>query len=302
MRDQPVRADILTVAQDYGATLRKCGGEFIGPCPVCGGTDRFGVNAAKQIWNCRQCGKGGDAIELVRHVESVSYRDAVERLTGEKAMAAPQRRPSRPIEPSDYEREQHRKAVWLWSLRRPAIGSPVERYLREARGYTGLIPATLGFLAPTKPEHHAAMIAAFGVCDESEPGVITAPIIVEAIHLTLLKPNGSGKAAIARNKLIVGSPQGQLIVLAPPNDLLGLAITEGIEDALSVHAATGLGAWAAGAAGFMPALASVVPIYIDCVTVFEDADKAGQRSTPLLAEGLSARGIHADILPLGGAP
>jgi hypothetical protein len=31
--------------------------------------------------------------------------------------------------------------------------------------------------------------------------------------------------------------------------------SEGIEDGLSAHVATGVGAWAAGAAGFMPALA-----------------------------------------------
>jgi hypothetical protein len=38
------------------------------------------------------------------------------------------------------------------------------------------------------------------------------------------------------------------IVLAPPNDLLGSSITEGIEDALTMHEATGLGTWAAGSA------------------------------------------------------
>ena len=48
-------------------------------------------------------------------------------------------------------------------------------------------------------------------------------------------------------------------MLAPMNDLLGLAITEGVEDALSIHAATGLGAWAAGAASRLPALADAVP-------------------------------------------
>ena len=31
-----------------------------GPCPVCGGTDRFSVNVKKQVWNCRGCGLGGD--------------------------------------------------------------------------------------------------------------------------------------------------------------------------------------------------------------------------------------------------
>jgi phage/plasmid primase-like uncharacterized protein len=39
------QADILAVAQRHGAKLRRVGGgEFVGPCPVCGGTDRFSVN------------------------------------------------------------------------------------------------------------------------------------------------------------------------------------------------------------------------------------------------------------------
>ena len=40
------------------------------------------------------------------------------------------------------------------------------------------------------------MIAAFGLCDESEPGVIIAPRDVTAVHLTLLRPDGSGKAEV----------------------------------------------------------------------------------------------------------
>jgi hypothetical protein len=26
-----------------------------GPCPRCGGTDRFSINTKKQCWNCRHC-------------------------------------------------------------------------------------------------------------------------------------------------------------------------------------------------------------------------------------------------------
>ena len=61
----------------------------------------------------------------------------------------------------------------------------------------------------------------------------------------------------------------------PPNDLLGLAICEGVEDALTAHEATGLGAWAAGSAGRMPALASVIPHYIEALTIYAHDDKAG---------------------------
>jgi hypothetical protein len=96
---------------------------------------------------------------------------------------------------------------------------------------------------------------------------------------------------------MVGGPGGLPIVFAPPNDLLGLAITEGIEDALSAHQATGLGAWAAGAAGFMPKLVAIVPGWIDCVSIFADANEAGETNSTKLAAALNARRIHAEVLP-----
>ena len=85
------------------------------------------------------------------------------------------------------------------------------------------------------------------------------------------------------------------------NDLLGLAICEGIEDALSIHEATGLGAWATGTASRLPAVADAVPDYTDCVTIFADADKAGQENAAKLAARLNARGIFAEVLPSSGA-
>lgn len=37
-----------------------------GPCPSCGGHDRFSINPSRQAWNCRGCGKGGrDGIGLI---------------------------------------------------------------------------------------------------------------------------------------------------------------------------------------------------------------------------------------------
>src|SRR5262249_53428655 len=118
---------------------------------------------------------------------------------------------------------------------------------------------------------------------------------VGAVHLTLLQRDGSGKADIEKPKLIVGSPAGLPIVLAPPNDLLGLAITEGIEDGLTAHVATGLGAWAAGSGGFMPKLSDALPDYIEAVTVYAHQDKAGQNGAHQLAAALRWRGIEAVV-------
>jgi Toprim-like len=79
-------------------------------------------------------------------------------------------------------------------------------------------------------------------------------------------------------------------VLAPTNDLLGMLITEGVDDALALHEATGLGAWAAGSAPLMPYLAGVVPSFIEAVTAVGDSDENGIRYASELAVRLRARG------------
>ncbi|WP_185969928.1 primase-helicase zinc-binding domain-containing protein [Rhizobium straminoryzae] len=49
--------------------------DYEGPCPRCGGTDRFAVNRGKSKWLCRGCGTGGrDAIGLAAHVLHLDMR------------------------------------------------------------------------------------------------------------------------------------------------------------------------------------------------------------------------------------
>jgi hypothetical protein len=134
------------------------------------------------------------------------------------------------------------------------------------------------------------MIAAFALATEPAPGSLSiVDADVRGVHVTRLLPDGSArisKATIGRES--TGFP----IIIAPPNDLLGLAITEGIEDGLSVHAASGLGAWVAGNAGRMPALADSVPGYVECVLVLGHDDPAGRRGATELAVRLRARGFE----------
>lgn len=63
------RARAVTVAEAAVLCGFRLGRrEWTGPCPRCGGRDRFSINAAKQVFNCRACGGGGDGIALVAHV------------------------------------------------------------------------------------------------------------------------------------------------------------------------------------------------------------------------------------------
>lgn len=85
-------------------------------------------------------------------------------------------------------------------------------------------------------------MAAFGIPEEIEPGVLhIRDETVVGVHLTRLQADGYGKAGTAADKIMIGRSIGMPIVLAPTNDTLGLAVVEGIEDALSIFEATGLG-------------------------------------------------------------
>jgi CHC2 zinc finger len=65
-----------------GVKLRGNGHDRCGPCPKCGGDDRFSINTAKQVFNCRGCGTGGDVIKLVEHLDGLDFNAACMVLTG----------------------------------------------------------------------------------------------------------------------------------------------------------------------------------------------------------------------------
>jgi hypothetical protein len=264
-------------------------GGFLCSCPVPShGRGRGDSNPSLRVAN-------GDTRILVHCFGGCDSRDVLDELhrRGLLATSTPYTKPASHFStrPDDHARKQHEKAAWLWSQRRPIAGTIAGRYL-HARGITCPLPATLAFLPPTKPDHHPAMLAAFAIPDKVEPGALGPPLNVDAVHLTLLTPDGRGKAVIEKPKICVGRPAGRPITLAPIGDSLALTISEGIEDGLSVASALGVGAWAAGAAGFMAGLADAVPNYIECVTIFGHDDPAGQRGARTLADRLLARGIE----------
>ena len=82
--------DLLALA---GPGLRKVasgtrGPEYAGPCPKCGGRDRFRVQPEAGAWFCRQCHpEWGDAIELVKWRDGLGFREACERLGDKQRIA-----------------------------------------------------------------------------------------------------------------------------------------------------------------------------------------------------------------------
>jgi hypothetical protein len=177
----------------------------------------------------------------------------------------------------------------------PIDGTIAETYLRS-RGYSGLFPDTLRFL-PASGDYAPAMIGAFGIPREAEPGLIRiAADAIKGVHLTRLLPDGSDRERGERAKIMIGSSTGSPIVLAVPNDLLGLAVTEGIEDGLSALAATGLGVWAAGCNSRLPALADAIPTYVEALTIYAHPDNDSRRYAYKLADAASTeRGIEVSV-------
>lgn len=93
-----------------------------GPCPVCGGTDRFSIHTKKNTFLCRHCPevKGAGVIDLVMTTEKVDFVKACEIITGRKA--------SDPVDPE--------RAKWIAADNARDEAKRVadaERYREEAR-------------------------------------------------------------------------------------------------------------------------------------------------------------------------
>ncbi|RUV24871.1 MULTISPECIES: toprim domain-containing protein [unclassified Mesorhizobium] len=264
-------------------------------CPLCGSGRRDPKNRLRRV--LRLYSRPGFVGFICSRCETKGFvLDGDDRQLGATAREEMRRVREAMAERDAIAAEKQRwKASWLWSMRQPIRGTPAERYLREARCISCPLPATLAFL-PARENHPPALIAAFAVAADPE----IADTAILGVHLTRLRPDGSDKAGEPA-KIMIGRSKGAPIVLAAPNDLLGLAVAEGIEDALSAHQATGLGAWAAGSASRLEALGPTVPDWMDCVSVLVDNDEVGKKGATRLASALYRRGIHAELVEIAGS-
>lgn len=98
-------ADLLQLAERE-TNLRRVattgGGEHAGPCPFCGGDDRFRVQPNRQpwgLWMCRHCtgGKWQNAIDFIIRRDSCDFRAACETLTGGELPTTREKRKPAPV-------------------------------------------------------------------------------------------------------------------------------------------------------------------------------------------------------------
>ena len=90
------QTDLVQLAGRYSQLRRKATGEYEGPCPKCGGDNRFTVDA--KGWFCRSCKPYEEshgwygAIDFVMWITGLDFKGAVGWLTGAQMTAAVQQR------------------------------------------------------------------------------------------------------------------------------------------------------------------------------------------------------------------
>lgn len=289
------QADILTVAQRFGALRRVGASEYAGPCPVCGGTDRFSVNSKKQLWNCRGCGKGGgDAISLAMHALDLDFRQAVAFLTGVDATSDSRRRGSQlpagrvlsnaglPIpaiaqsQPAALPGFVERQVAAIVAELNPVRTTPGEDNLRETRKIDTEAIADVLERIDAIGWHPSVLLREEGHPLDGKKlgcivGVMSDPITAKptgAISRTYIHEGWKvGKAKT------LGSPVGVVRLSGDEDVLLGLHLAEGLETALAAMAKGFRPVWSTGSAGVMAAFAVLVGV--EALTLFADNDLSG---------------------------
>ena len=194
-------------------------------------------------------------------------------------------------------RKRRRVALYLWRRRRPIVpGTPAWRYLTETRGLAAdSLPETVAWL-PESEKHPPAIIAAFGLPLDLEPGRLVMPDrCVRGVQLLRLSSDGAEK--IGKAVTIGHCPRSPLVV-APFNDLLGLYLVEGLEDALTLAEVDQAGVWACGGASRMASVARAVPRWTDWLTLWRDDDPAGAKATTATRAALLARGFDGERIEI----
>lgn len=272
--------------------LQSCGvgSKFLsnrhGPCPICGGKDRFRFDnlEGRGTFFCTNCG-AGNGIDLVMKVRGVRFAEAklmVERALPDAAVEIPKAKRG-----TDVERLRS-----MWKLASPLTGSDQASKYLERRGLKFTAhPSQLRYLHRARYIHddksvteHPAMVAQFVSPDAKRM----------TLHFTYLDDDGhKAKVPSVRKMAIGGIPEGGAVRLSQSDAVMGVA--EGIETALSASRIFAMPVWATLSAGAMlkwmpPQRARTIYVFGDC-----DASFTGQHKAFGLAYRLKMQGFDVQV-------
>ena len=195
-----------------------------------------------------------------------------------------------PIKPNLHKRaskEDSKKdyAKPVWDATIPSKNTLIEKYL-TSRNITLACPNSLRFhpnLRHKDGEYFPAMV-----------GEITNSLdnAFQGIHRTFLQRDGTAKAPLKNQKLMLGQAKNGVVKLFEATETVALA--EGIETALSVAQMTEKPVWAALSAGNLKSLP--LPNHILSVEIFADGDEAGKDAATTAARKLSIEGRSVSII------
>lgn len=245
------------------AGLRPAGNELVGPCPLCGGRDRFGINLRSNAFLCRKCDlRGGDQVALTMGVLGMDFRAALQWICGDAPAeidaAELERRRKRAAEVERKQREAAeryrahaiRDARTIWAKSRPGSEGVVRAYL-AARGLgSDVLPVLPGDLHFIARHPYVKKIGGQLVTAHTGPAMIAAVRrpdgAIMAAHQTWIDPAPPhGKAQISQEgeslpaKMVRGSKKGGAVRLFTPERFDTLVMGEGIETTLTAAAAWG---------------------------------------------------------------
>ena len=255
-----------------------------GPCPICGGKDRFRFDDrdGSGSYYCNQCGPG-PGIMLIRKLRRWNHKaacDEVDKIIGSGIAAAPAHHPAPKSAANSEAASIHRL---LRDARHPDV---VTAYLRR-RGLAVISDVLKGYWrCPYYDDDSRRFIGTFRA--------VIAPILgpdgslqsVQRIYDADIKP---------RKKIMppIDTISGGAVRLHEPGDELGIA--EGVETALAAYQLFGIPVWAAlsevGIKSFRP------PRGLQQVHIFADNDSnfVGQDAAYNLARRLSRDGLNVEV-------
>lgn len=282
---------------------RNGAGALAGPCPVCGGTDRFWINTNKGLFGCRGCRpKFYGSVGLLMFCQNLSFYEACERLNGtpmpgrvaaqltekqkaervKQQAAAKEARIRDELRQAQAQRRRLLNAKDIWESSSLVGGAAIE-YLR-ARGIDPRVADDQLRSHPGLPHPEGGTFPALvaRVAGPEGGGV--------GVWRIFLRPDGSGKAPVTDAKLGLGLVKGGAVRIGGVWPHLLLA--EGIETALAVRELVpgNLPCWACLSTSGLRGV--VIPDDVETVDIFADGDPPksprGNRTEWSPSPGLSA--------------